>query len=191
MIVHSDLELSTEDAQDEQTVDELRLWVSVWPPEQSGSSFLTKETIEACRQDSMELTKDELDLVVLAQIRAHRTSENQPTLYASNHSTGGFRPQSDSYINGIQVCRTTFLFVHCMSCYEDTGLTTRVHGNAKRLPANAFTHESVTKAVTFVKNYARAHAMPLPGRLPGHRDKVMVLPSDVTKTVVYKRYKEA
>jgi len=56
-------------------------------------------------------------------------------------------------------------------------LSIRQHGNTKHLPANAFTHDDTTLATTFIKNYARAHAIPLPGRLP---DKVMVLPSGVT-----------
>ena len=33
--------------------------------------------------------------------------------------------------------------------------------------------------------------MPLPGRVPGHRDKVMVLPSDISKAHVFMKYKEA
>ena len=33
--------------------------------------------------------------------------------------------------------------------------------------------------------------MPLPGRVPGHRDKTTVLPSDVTKALVYSKYKSA
>ena len=44
---------------------------------------------------------------------------------------------------------------------------------------------------TFIKNYTCAHGLPLPGRVPGHRDKVMVLPTDVTKAVVYSKYKQA
>ena len=32
--------------------------------------------------------------------------------------------------------------------------------------------------------------MPLPGRLPSHKDKVMILPSDITKNFVYSKYKQ-
>ena len=52
-------------------------------------------------------------------------------------------------------------------------------------------HLRIIHVMTFIKNYARAHGLPLPGRVPGHRDKVMVLPSDITKTVVFTQYKEA
>ena len=33
--------------------------------------------------------------------------------------------------------------------------------------------------------------MPLPGRVPAHRDKVLVLPADITKITVYSKYKQA
>ena len=33
--------------------------------------------------------------------------------------------------------------------------------------------------------------MPLPGRVPGHCDKVMVLPSDITKAHVFTKYRDA
>ena len=33
------------------------------------------------------------------------------------------------------------------------------------------------------------HGLPLPGRLPGQQDKVVALPSDVTKAFVYGRYR--
>ena len=33
--------------------------------------------------------------------------------------------------------------------------------------------------------------MPLPGHLPSHKDKVMILPSDITKVFVYSMYKQA
>ena len=39
--------------------------------------------------------------------------------------------------------------------------------------------------------YARAHGLPLPGRLPGHRDEAVALPSDVTKVFMYGKYRAA
>ena len=35
------------------------------------------------------------------------------------------------------------------------------------------------------------NGMLLPGRVPGHRDKVMVLPSDITKLHAYTKYRDA
>ena len=69
--------------------------------------------------------------------------------------------------------------------------TPRIHGNTKRLPTNCLPKDDIEYLTKFITNYARAHGMPLPGRVPGHRDKVMVLPTDITKLVVYSKYKQA
>ena len=45
-----------------------------------------------------------------------------------------------------------------------TGLTTRVHGNAKRLPKHTLTLEEVKKLVTFLEYFAEKNAILLPGR---------------------------
>jgi len=114
----TDLELSVEDAHEVETVDDFitkGCGCQYGPGNTQCSSFLNKDVVEACRQDNMDLTRDELDLVVLAQIRAHPTDDKQPTLHASHHTTGDFRSQSLFFIKGVQVCRTTFLFLHCMS----------------------------------------------------------------------------
>ena len=66
-----------------------------------------------------------------------------------------------------------------------------MHGNTKRLPANSLPKEDIDYLITFITNYASAHGVPLPGRVPGHRDKVLVLPADITKITVYSKYKQA
>ena len=49
------------------------------PRDSPCSSFLSKQTIEKCRADNLELSRDELDLVILAQIRAGRTMDSYST----------------------------------------------------------------------------------------------------------------
>ena len=137
-------------------------------------------TIATFRSENPELSKDELDLVVLAQIRACRSMPSQPNLRVSHHQKSSERSMTNYFVYGVPVCRKTFMYVHCIG-HKRLEHLTRTHGNAKRQPKN----------VTFVKNYARAHAMPMPGRMPNHKDKVMVLPSDVSKVFVYSKYKEA
>ena len=45
---------------------------------------------------------------------------------------------------------------------------------------------------TFIKNYAEANAVSLPGRYPGFKNfKVNLLPSSTTRLNVYDSYKEA
>ena len=92
------------------------------------------------------------------------------------------------------------MFLHCVGhkClehliqhFDDVGVDTRQHGNSKRLPKNTTSFEETNRLMRSVTNYARAHSLPLPGRVPGHRDKVMILLSDATKPLVYTRYKTA
>ena len=160
-----------------------------------GSSFLSKQTIEKCRADNLELSRDELDLVILAQIRAGRSMDTQPTLRRSHHEKTANRSMSKYHIHGVLICRKTFMFLHCVGhkClehliqhFDNVGLDTRQHGNLKRLPNNTTPFEEVNRLTLFITNYVRAHGLPLPGRVPGHRDKTTVLPSDVTKALKYK-----
>ena len=166
------------------------------------SDFLTKDVITKSRQACLELSRDELDLVIISNICAFQTLPTQPTLRKSHHAVQGSSEvlRCESYLHGVRVCRTAFLFLHCMSCfrydsivshYKQTGLCTRFHGNSKHAPANAIPYEGVHHLVSFIKNFAKAHVMPLSGRIPGHRDKVMILPSDITVAIVYTKYRDA
>ena len=52
--------------------------------------------------------------------------------------------------------------------------------------------EVTTRAVTFITNMAAIHALPLPGRNPTNKDECyLLLPSDINKAFVHRRYKEA
>ena len=91
-------------------------------------------------------------------------------------------------MHGLPICLNTFLYLHTISHFryenlgdhfEQVGLCLRTHGNSKRLPANSFPAEETSHLAMFIKNYARAHGLPLPGRVPGHRDKVVILPCQV------------
>ena len=62
------------------------------------------------------------------------------------------------------------------------------HGNKGHVPPNTFNFDNVNRLTTFMVNY---DGMPHPGRVPGHRDKVMVLPSDITKLLVLTKYRDA
>ena len=65
------------------------------------------------------------------------------------------------------------------------------HGNTGRLPKNTCTFEQVQAVKTFIENYARAHGLPVPGRLPNTKNKVLLLPSDMSKMFVFRKYTEA
>ena len=138
----------------------------------------------------------------ISNIRTFQTVPTQPTLRKSHHAVQGSSEvlSCEYYLHGFRVCRTAFLFLHCVSWfrydsivshYKQTALCTRIHGNSKCAPANAIPYEGVHHLVSFIKNFSKAHGMPLPGRVPWHRDKVMILPSDITKVIVYRKYRDA
>ena len=52
------------------------------------SQQLTRETIEKTRQDCLDLTRSELDIVVLSQIQSLQSTTRQPTLRQSHHAVG-------------------------------------------------------------------------------------------------------
>lgn len=61
------------------------------------TAFLNRATIEKHRADNMELSKDELDLVVLAQIRAHCKTSDQETLRSSHYATKDDKSRSHQW----------------------------------------------------------------------------------------------
>ena len=58
-----------------------------------------------------------------------------------------------------------------------------------KMPHKASSFASIEHASLFVQNMAATHRLPLPGHLPSCEDKVVVLPSDMTKMHVYRSYK--
>jgi len=52
--------------------------------------------------------------------------------------------------------------------------------------------EDTQRAITFITNMASIHALPLPGRNRTNKDeRYLLLPCDITKAFVYRKYKEA
>ena len=93
----------------------------------------------------------------------------------------------------------TFLFLHAISHkrfealqkhFDTRGLLPRVHGNMKRLPPITRPPEDTFRALGF-DNFSEIHGLPLPGRMPTHRNSDLVLPSDMSKSYVYRLYAEA
>ena len=154
---------------------------------------LPLQEIKKCRMSCSELSHNELDLVVMSQVHYFRTT-------SEGASTASFRPISNYYFHGVRICQATFLFVHCISrnrylriveLYKNEGLTMSRHGNSGRLPKHTCSIEQVQEVKSFIVNYARAHGLPVPGRLPNAKGKVLLLPSDMSKMFVFRKYSEA
>ena len=94
-----------------------------------------------------------------------------------------------------------FLFLHNIGykrynrlkrAYLNKGLEPLTHGNSFHLPHNAFTTEDLKNIVVFLTNYAEAHAILLPGRIPGFkRCDLQLLPTQSTKHSIWQSYVKA
>ena len=116
-----------------------------------------------CRHsETASLTCDQLDLVLIGAVMSVLNSDNESE--DKNHKSKHRERIYSSYLFGGQrVCRRTYQFLlgvgkdrlqAIKASYMKDGITTRTHGNTKRLPHNALTFEDITKIVKFLSNYA-------------------------------------
>ena len=78
--------------------------------------------------------------------------------------------------------------MNLLNHYKKYGVSTRVHGNTKRVPKNTHSFEDLKDVVTFITNYAEVNAQVLPGRIPGcSRTDVKLLPSADSKSAIWQR----
>ena len=165
------------------------------------STGFTAEYLRKIRQECMEFSRKELDLILLGQIAAC-LDNTETTSTRSEHKAETRSKAYTQFIHRSQrICANTFRFVHAVGKkrvanlvkhYKMQGLTTRTHGNEKRMPRNTLPFETTDNMVKYLRNYAEKEALPLPGRVPGfkHSD-LLLLPSSTKKKSVWKQYSEA
>ena len=163
---------------------------SLGPNEQPCSSLFTEATVFELRSQSLELMSDQLDMLILGRLDGH-----------TKERVGMKRYRSYYFIRGHQVCRKTFLFLHCISKkrllnlkshLRSNGLAPRVHGNQKGTPHNRTPHSSLQNVVSFIDNYAQREGLSLPGRIPGYKSfRIKLLPTSTTKAELWRSHKHA
>ena len=153
-----------------------------------------REVRDQCR----ELTRSELDLVVMGQLLA--LTHSGAMTQAKKHKPKE-RQKSFTYFfhGGHKICIKTFCFLHTIglskfksikASFESNGLVPRKRPYSK--PPHALRLSDFQYVVKFVSNYAEEHAILLPGRIPGYkRDDVKLLPSSTTKRAVWTHYHTA
>lgn len=134
----------------------------------------------------MDLEKRDVDLAILAELRVMRAE-----------GPAGRSPINYQFC-GKPICKSAFLFMHAVgarrmknliSYYSNAGLSMRTHKNSRKRPHNRTDSDVIEGIKAFIERFADIHAMPLPGRLPAFKDyKVMLLPSDMSKSAVYRMY---
>uniref|UniRef100_A0A1X7TUE9 Uncharacterized protein n=1 Tax=Amphimedon queenslandica TaxID=400682 RepID=A0A1X7TUE9_AMPQE len=77
--------------------------------------------------------------------------------------------------------------------FLQNGMQPRVHGNTGHIQRHALSVEGVKDVVAFLENYAEDYRILLPWRIPGVRayQKDKILPSTVSRSVVYRQYADA
>ena len=120
------------------------------------------------RYTAMELTHNELDLVILGKLLACTNSDDIAT---SEMIT---KRQHTTFLHGgYKVCKKTFTFLHgigvkrlrnIMKHFQRSGVIPRTHGNMRKRPYNALSLDTVKFVVTFILNYSEQHGPVLPGR---------------------------
>lgn len=131
---------------------------SVGPSKQPCSRQFDRAVIMSSRSDCQQMSRDQLDIAILAQLSATRTHKDCiPSTYRGN--PGNFRPHTSFQFRSLKICQTMFLFLHGISrsrfvhlCqhFDADGLVERMHGNSKRLPFNTCTPLQLENLVQFM-----------------------------------------
>ena len=160
------------------------------------SALFTEEHYADLRAQASFLTREQLDLVIMGSIMATVNNDEFRPSY-TRHKPAKRQKIVTTYMHhGHHLCKATYNFLHGVGnhrvkaikqSYLSNGLSVRTHGNYKRMPHNALSYRQVANLVKFIQNYAEQHAILLPGRIPAFkRDDLKLLPSSVSKKVLYK-----
>ena len=162
-------------------------------------SVISRELAVISRNNCQEFEEAKLDLVVLSQLQAFHTHPNQPL--PSQRQFAAPRRHTNLFFHKLRICLATFLFVYSIGIarfkslqhhFDTVGIILRVHGNYKCLPSNTSSQEKVDQVLAFIDTTASVHGLPLPGRMPNHRDSdIILLPSDMSKSYIYRKYVES
>ena len=158
------------------------------------SGGLTYGEVMNYRADILQLTRSEVDLVIITAIRN--------SLHSSFLTSQGTERRYERLclrFHGERICEKTFLMIHAigkkkfrniLKHYKTyRSLSSRVHGSSGVRPHNALSFEDTKSVKSFIINYARNNALPLPGRYPGFRDhSILLLESHVTKKSMHDLY---
>ena len=165
------------------------------------STQFSQEYLVSTRQSCAELSRSELDLVILGELFAC-TNRSSGVVTSSRHTAGERERSSTAFCHqGRPVCVKTFRILHgigekkfknLMKSLKEDGLAPRVHQNTKRKPHNALSFTSVEYVIRFLLTYTEQNALLLPGRVPGYsRADIKLLPSSVSKRGIWRVYHAA
>ena len=137
-----------------------------------GNACITRFTasqLSAARHECRQLTHDQLDMVVMGQLRSLCQTD---TVTQKTKAKNSQRQRTATFFfAGHRICLRVFLFMHTMShkrfeaikhSWGENGLCSRVR--SKVLPHNT-TKLSDIENVKYILQYAEEHAILLPGQV--------------------------
>ena len=158
----------------------------------SSKSF-SKETILFNLHNCLELSREELDLVILANIEASTHGHNEQVGEKRSRS-----PRCSFTFKSMPICKKMFLQVYGISDrrfrslnehYDTFGIYPGTHGNKKRLLSNTLPYSTVADIKAFMSNYVEENGALLPGRIPSYKnDDIKLLSSCESKMSVWRCY---
>ncbi|XP_064651551.1 uncharacterized protein LOC135502539 [Lineus longissimus] len=153
--------------------------------------------------DMAALSDDERDLVLVGMISSLSTFSEETQRPRQKVNTKRKHQWTRYMLQGVRVCRSTFIFVHKslntldsnIKWYKENGISIRKKKRGGRHKTNKryLTYDDIQKVVQFLSNFAEANNIILPGRHPCQKNlfEVKLLPSHVTKAEVYRLYRTA
>ncbi|XP_072015693.1 uncharacterized protein [Amphiura filiformis] len=158
----------------------------------------TPEELRDARESMNEMTRGEQEMYILGMIRA-LTNKSSKTVRSKQKNMDRKRNHTKFLVEGCQVCRVTFCFMYRMSKKKLTNLqkwykTNRMtpylrKAGGRVVSRRLLSYEDISRAYSFICNYAEDHAIALPGRVPGFkRGDVKLLPCSTTKDAIFKLY---
>ena len=164
--------------------------------EDSCLKSFSKETMLFNLHNCLELSKEELDLVILANIQASTHGHDKQVDEKRSRSPRGYFA-----FKSIPICKKMFLQLYGISDhrfrslkehYDHFGIYPRTHGNMKRMPSNTLPHSTTVDIKAFILKYIEENGVLLPGRIPGYKnDEIKLLSSCESKMGVWKCYSKS
>ena len=120
---------------------------------------VTVDHFQSVHSQMLELTHDELDLVVMGQVMAGCFSRET----SAHRGQQRGKQYTMFYHNGARICQKTFLFLHTMgywrfkaikASYLVNGVVARVHGNIGKRKKLGLSLKQIEDIVQFILNYA-------------------------------------
>ncbi|KAH3891653.1 hypothetical protein DPMN_015758 [Dreissena polymorpha] len=141
--------------------------------------------------DVQALETQEKELSILALLKVPDTERN-----CKGEKRLRIRPTFR--VNGMVVCRQTFLLLYCLSVdklkalqkhVREKGVVPRVHGNTGRKPAHAISYDDVLRVVRCMQNTSNERGISQPAAPRGiYNFPLVYLSAETTKLALHEEY---